>query len=289
MDDSNVQPAPFVFGSDNVFAAISWGEQRMELRISYQAVCLASKVWKRCLLHPRLPDLDKVEDLTVRESSGDGDEDNGLKHPSDVDNESQNGEFDGELHDEINEQVEVADIEEPSPPAEAFLQLSVDTLIEDKLEFLPAAKIGNSDGTSISRIHFSQSTKTEESRKVLDMQEDDAVAVLVLLSIAHLKFRAVPYSIGFDLLLEVARLRDYYDCVLLVEPWLARWLQNEEEESMKAGQAEWLFIAWVFGRDKIFSKLAASLVLDLEIDKDGCYVVKGEALSLELPLGILGI
>ena len=56
----------------------------------------------------------------------------------------------------------------------------------------------------------------------------------------------------------------------LVRPWILKWqapLQAQAEESCQEGRQgyegyeTWLFIAWTFGDEAVFKKIALSLVL----------------------------
>jgi hypothetical protein len=65
---------------------------------------------------------------------------------------------------------------------------------------------------------------------------------------------------------------DQYDCVRLVKPWLSNLLATEDYawQDVKAVQREnWLFIAWVFGRQKVFGELAQLLVLETSVNSSG--------------------
>jgi hypothetical protein len=94
----------------------------------------------------------------------------------------------------------------------------------------------------------------------VDFSEDDGESLLILLRVAHLRFHENPTTLPYQTLLNVAVLCDQYQCINLVRPWLPQWLANEEESSLKFGQENWLFIAWVFGREKVFKELAVKIV-----------------------------
>ncbi|KUJ06370.1 uncharacterized protein LY89DRAFT_790538 [Mollisia scopiformis] len=109
------------------------------------------------------------------------------------------------------------------------------------------------------------------SVKQIDCTGNDSEALLILLNIAHLKFHKVPEHLGYETLLNIATLCDQYDCIHLLRPWLVHnlWLQGEEDASnlsFKKGQYGWLFIAWVFGREKIFEDLAVQMVTTIRIN-----------------------
>ena len=99
--------------------------------------------------------------------------------------------------------------------------------------------------------------------KEVDFRDDDGEALLLLLRIAHHQYNDIPTTLAYKTLLNVAVLCDCYSYVELVEPWLSQWLSDEQKSSKEAEHENWLFIAWVFGRDKVFSDLAAKMVLRL--------------------------
>jgi hypothetical protein len=127
------------------------------------------------------------------------------------------------------------------------------------------------------------------AQKEIDCSEDDPVALLILLNIAHLQFRSIPATLSYEDLYNVAILCDQYDCIQLVQPWLEKWLQDETMRSLKEGTG-WLFIAWVFGRDAVFETLAAHMVEEVQTNAEGqCLDKSGNPIpSNYMPPGILG-
>lgn len=104
----------------------------------------------------------------------------------------------------------------------------------------------------------------------IDCSGDDSEALLILLSIAHLKFQNVPNNPQYATLLQIAVLCDQYDCVGLVRPWLSEtlWLKDELADSILPDHHQWLFIAWVFGREKVFENLASRMVTSTDMLHD---------------------
>ena len=129
----------------------------------------------------------------------------------------------------------------------------------------------------------------KEPVKQVDFTKVDSQAFSIILAIAHLKFRDVPLNLSYQELLNVAKLCDYYDCVDLVTLFLPQWLSDEATESLKPGQENWLFIAWVFGRKKVFEKLAMHLVQEIWIseDEDAAYYTSGGRLVEPMPPKII--
>lgn len=109
--------------------------------------------------------------------------------------------------------------------------------------------------------------------KQIDFSEDSGEALLILLRIAHCQFKKLPSTLDYETIVELAILCDKYDCVELVQPWLASWLVNEEPEYKKPGYEDWLFIAWAFGKERIFEELAPILLEEMSIND------KGEAMT----------
>jgi len=123
----------------------------------------------------------------------------------------------------------------------------------------------------------------------IECTDDDPSALLILLRIAHLQFRNIPNILDYPTLLQVAILCDQYACTSLVYPWMEPWLLDEELESKEEGKEGYLFMAWVFGRDRIFESLAMKLVFEIKIGPDGECLTKNGALMPEpMPNGITG-
>lgn len=123
----------------------------------------------------------------------------------------------------------------------------------------------------------------------IDFSEDNGEALLPLLRIAHLQSSKVPPTLTFKDILDIAVLCDKYDCVGLVKPWLPLWLVNEETQYKEPEHEEWLFIAWVFGREKTFRELATKLVREVKTNHKGdCLASTGEILPSRMPPDIVG-
>jgi hypothetical protein len=114
-----------------------------------------------------------------------------------------------------------------------------------------------------------------ESDVQLDFTEDDPDALLLLFRIAYLRFTKIPLTLDLDILLQVAVLCDQYDCVGLVYPWVEGWMAKEDETGGDDYSSNWLFIAWVFGREGAFRKAANYWVEKISLgDADGLPMIK---------------
>lgn len=121
----------------------------------------------------------------------------------------------------------------------------------------------------------------------VDFSDDNGEALLILLRIAHLQFHDTPATLPYQTLLQVAVLCDQYQCINLVRPWLSQWLADEESSSMKFGQENWMFIAWVFGREKVYEALARELVLHLKPINNSVYAHM-QKINDPMPPGTIG-
>ncbi|KAK6495523.1 hypothetical protein TWF481_002572 [Arthrobotrys musiformis] len=98
-----------------------------------------------------------------------------------------------------------------------------------------------------------QSLPTEEfgntELPVLSLEDDDADSMLILLRISmHYRNRAIPKSLSYEQLLEIAILCDKYDCGDLVHPWPSFWIKElmQNGNQLKPGYEGWLRIGHTF-------------------------------------------
>ena len=96
----------------------------------------------------------------------------------------------------------------------------------------------------------------------IPLPDDDPEALLLLLRIAHLKFKDLPNTISFRALYRLAVICDKYDAVGVVKPFWDRYgapyLNHIEEQ----GYEEWLYIAWTFGMEDVCMKVMNKLILE---------------------------
>ena len=126
-----------------------------------------------------------------------------------------------------------------------------------------------------SSSHESKKSKAVEAFSDIELNftEDNTDALLILLQIAHLQFSDIPKTLPYETHLGVAILCDQYDCRRLVKPWVQGWMRkgwNELWNELQLPCLEgWLFIAWYFGRQKLFEELAMTYVLQMKVNTHG--------------------
>ena len=129
--------------------------------------------------------------------------------------------------------------------------------------------------------HFVESTAKEVS-----FPDDDPAALLIVLRIAHLRFKEVPDKLSFKKLVSVAVICDKYDTVSVVRPFLSKW--TGPEIKISPGKEEWIFIAWTFGYKDAFTSGVQKLVREVTIDGKGRCMFGGKAVSGYFPPDITG-
>lgn len=131
--------------------------------------------------------------------------------------------------------------------------------------------------------HFREATEQE-----VRFPEDDLDALLIVLRIAHLKFRQLPESVTFKGLVDLAVLCDKYDTVAVVRKWLPQRLAPWHKHHLSPGFEEWLSVAWTFGDFATFPILTTSLVVSCDIDGAGRLCHLGKPLSISTVPNIIG-
>ncbi len=134
--------------------------------------------------------------------------------------------------------------------------------------------------------HFMESS----SDGTVHFAEDNAVALLLILRIAHLQFRKVPDVLELHELVSLAVVCDKYDTVGLVRPWIKRWEGSLKDWSAiveQPGREEYLFFAWTFGDLSAYGKIAKRLIYNSTCDHKGQFA-HGNLLGKDLPPGTIG-
>ncbi|KAH8651511.1 hypothetical protein BGZ60DRAFT_569153 [Tricladium varicosporioides] len=95
--------------------------------------------------------------------------------------------------------------------------------------------------------------RLENKKTVLDFREDNANALLILLAIAHLKFKFVPQrELNDDQLMSLAVLCEKYQCLSTIGPFLPRWRKSGHAGQVARDRHKGQYISWVFGWEQSF-------------------------------------
>jgi hypothetical protein len=129
--------------------------------------------------------------------------------------------------------------------------------------------------------------EAEATISKIPLPDDDPDALLLLLQIAHLKFKDLPNTLSFQNLYQLAVVCDKYDAVGPIRPFWdkygAPFLSNIEE----AGYEEWLFIAWTFGIEDVCIKVMNKLILETNTTA-GILARAGKSLEPIVPPDAIG-
>ncbi|KAF4610395.1 hypothetical protein G7Y89_g15724 [Cudoniella acicularis] len=254
MNDASSQH-PFTFAAGGLNITVIHRSRRIIGTASAEALALASPVWKRLVEFP---------ELSTGENS-----DCGTPMPTDA-------------PDALATEETLISINAALDEVKLNSRVSWnEALGHERVESgQAAAEFDDSETTSTDAEYMNTPDATEANETLseghsaafvmgLDFTEDNSDALLILLRIAHLDFKRIPFKVPFLTFLNIAILCDKYDCVELVQPWLEKWLADEKYASRIKGQEEWLYIAWVFGRQEVFQSLAVHLVRNIRVVSKG--------------------
>ena len=92
----------------------------------------------------------------------------------------------------------------------------------------------------------------------LRLPEDNPNALLILLSIMHGRFKAVPRQVDLAMLIELAILVDKYELGEITELFLGSWLEVLEKSITQKfihDRLPWICISHVFNKAEIFQRV----------------------------------
>jgi hypothetical protein len=113
-------------------------------------------------------------------------------------------------------------------------------------------------------------------------------AILILMNILHGRTREVPRKLDLETLAQVAALTDYYECSDAVDFFSKTWAENLEDPEPSAYGRKLLLrlsIAWVFGEEAVYHKLAKIVLRSIrgpmhQLDLPGLPQTAGELPTL---------
>ena len=133
------------------------------------------------------------------------------------------------------------------------------------------------------KSHFKEAEKQE-----VEFPGDDLDALLIILRVAHLKFRDLPNSLSFKGLVNLAVVCDKYHAIGVVRRWLPQWMAPWYKESCSPGYEEWLSISWTTGDFATFQKVTRHLMISCDIDNAGRFCHLGKPFAVSIVPGIIG-
>lgn len=126
--------------------------------------------------------------------------------------------------------------------------------------------------------------------------DEDAAGLDIIFSLIHYKYHEIPARPGMSLLHRVAQVASKYNCVHLLVPYTAKWIEGMDWQSIMTKQSgddyeKALFITWVFGEPCWFYHTISQVAYRATLDANCGNLVSGVGVPLEqygLPSGLIG-
>lgn len=126
--------------------------------------------------------------------------------------------------------------------------------------------------------------------------DEDAAGLDIIFSLIHYKYHEIPARPGMSLLHRVAQAANKYNCVHLLVPYTAKWIEGMDWQSIMTEQSgddyeKALFITWVFGEPCWFYHTISQVAYRATLDTNCGNLVSGVGVPLEqygLPSGLIG-
>jgi hypothetical protein len=134
----------------------------------------------------------------------------------------------------------------------------------------------------------------ESQEDEVELEGDDPRALLTVLRIAHLRCSEVRRTFTYcTQLVDIATICDKYDLVAICRPFVSDWVESWLSDKSLFEYEERLWIAWVFGYEQEFTRIADHLRFQISIGDDGFYMfddamVHNQHAEENLPPGIIG-
>lgn len=121
------------------------------------------------------------------------------------------------------------------------------------------------------------------------LPSDDAAAVRLVLCIAHLQYDKLPKKLDFQELVRLAEVAERYELNPILLPHVKPWLQHYISRLLEPGYEQWLYIAWQFGFEEEFLKLACHLALRCAVNDGGQLLIPttDQVVEGRFPKGVL--
>lgn len=103
---------------------------------------------------------------------------------------------------------------------------------------------------------FLESRPMDGSEWIVELPDDDAAAMAVLLSIIHGLFHLTPKTLPLKELYNLLTVTEKYDATDRLRPWAASWLKAVKDQQ----EGPWLLgVAWELGAIDLFQRMMARI------------------------------
>jgi hypothetical protein len=124
---------------------------------------------------------------------------------------------------------------------------------------------------------WQESRIRSENKYLIELEDYDANAFMILMNVIHGRIRSIPRSIDLETLAKIAVLVDYYDCHEVVELATEMWIKKLKwplPTTYCRDLILWLHVSWVFCEADIFEK----------VTKVALETMKGQLCTMRLPI-----
>ena len=105
--------------------------------------------------------------------------------------------------------------------------------------------------------------EADEQKHPISCVDDDIHALEALLNVAHRNFEAIPKTVTFDQLIQLAVICDKYKAAKAFEDRPGRWIRRLQTSSETLNHEGWLLIAWTFVETDIIQRVARHVLMNI--------------------------
>ncbi|KAJ4419908.1 hypothetical protein N0V85_000795 [Neurospora sp. IMI 360204] len=140
---------------------------------------------------------------------------------------------------------------------------------------------------------WKESKPTDKKEWVVQLLDDPAHPLEIVLSIIHGKFDGVPPSPSLQTIHQLVVMANKYDITSIARPWCTNWLHVASNSNLPPTDVvKSLYVAWELGDEHLFALRLEEISLNTEIDSTG-RLIYAKTIVLETedflgPLNALG-
>jgi hypothetical protein len=102
-----------------------------------------------------------------------------------------------------------------------------------------------------------------------EFENVDPSAMALILYIAHLNTRCLPQTLSLVQIIQLAKLAEQYDLNHVLIGYLDLWLTPHRRRILERGYEQWLYVAWQFGLEGDYIRLANHLAIHSAVNREG--------------------